>query len=297
MSEKFEQVKAAVDKLERSDLVRLAEYLREKTPRHSLEQAWKIRAELILDSIQRSQDITKRGIRGIIAECVFEKDVLPKAAGWQPVDEKGDLPYDFKVQNEKQVEVKIQVKLQRMEKGQPLSANDQKKIFPKDYWIVEVQKTRSGQAIVEESIPLADVLLDESSESETTGQKPPPKKVSTTSTRPYKFGEFDILAVSLQPSTGNWTKFMYTVASWLLERPTDPALIEIMQPVSPVADGSWTDDLATCIEWLLGGEKKKIFNVEEAAKFLEAERERIRAERIERSKQEKGAAKAADKAK
>ena len=286
MSEKFEQVKAAVDKLERSDLVRLAEYLREKTPRHSLEQAWKIRAELILDSIQRSQDITKRGIRGIIAECVFEKDVLPKAAGWQPVDEKGDLPYDFKVQNEKQVEVKIQVKLQRMEKGQPLSANDQKKIFPKDYWIVEVQKTRSGQAIVEESIPLADVLLDESPESETTGQKPPPKKVSTTSTRPYKFGEFDILAVSLQPSTGNWTKVHVHRRFVVIENGKAyglPALIEIMQPVSPVADGSCVnDDLATCIEWLLGGEKKKSSTSKRRRNFWRRGANGFSAERIER---------------
>ena len=28
-------------------------------------------------------------------------------------------------------------------------------------------------------------------------------------TRPYRFGEFDILAVSMHPSTNDWNRFMY----------------------------------------------------------------------------------------
>jgi hypothetical protein len=47
-------------------------------------------------------------------------------------------------------------------------------------YAVEVQKTRSG---------------------EKKGQK----------TRPYRFGDFDILAVNLHPTTGDWKRFVYTV--------------------------------------------------------------------------------------
>lgn len=57
-------------------------------------------------------------------------------------------------------------------------------------------------------------------------------------TRPYRFGEVDILAVCLQPSTGNWKSFMYTVGDWLLPRPDDPTLFQVLQPVAtaPNAD-------------------------------------------------------------
>lgn len=35
-------------------------------------------------------------------------------------------------------------------------------------------------------------------------------------TRPYRYGEFDVLAVSMQPSTGKWDRYMYTLGRWLL---------------------------------------------------------------------------------
>jgi hypothetical protein len=293
MADKVLEIKSILDQLSPQELEHLTEYLRDKLPRHPVEQEWNIRAEVILDSIQRSQDITKRGVRGIIAECVFERSVLPKIVGWQQVPEQGDLPYDFKIRSEKHSDITIQVKLQRMEKGKPLSAIDQKRLFPGGCWIVEVQKTRSGEELAQEANN-DEVSADVPSVGEASQEKKATVDVKNKgkSTRPYKFGEFDILAVNLQPSTGDWSKFMYTVASWLLERPREPALIAVMQPVAAIPNDVWTDDINTCISWLIVGEKLKIFDVETATKFQIAERERIRAERKAKLKEQKAAAKA-----
>ena len=279
MASNLDEIKSVLDRLSREELMQLAEYLRDKLPRHPIEQEWNIRAEVILDSIQRSQDITKRGVRGIIAECVFERAILPKTDGWVSVSEQGDLPYDFKIRSEKHGDIRIQVKLQRMEKGQPLAANDQKRMFPRECWIVEVQKTRSGEEFIEETTTIKEMTVGQASTTPDDAEDKAAEKQLKKKTRPYQFGDFDILAVNLQPSTGDWSKFMYTVASWLLERPKEPGLIEIMQPVAAISNDVWTDDLNTCIGWFLTGEKKKIFDVEKAKEFLNAERERIRAER------------------
>lgn len=192
MSEKTDRVKKLIESLSSSELKSIAAYLRSKIPRHALEEKWSITYELILDAIFRSQDITQRGIRGVIAEAVFEAQVLPSLEGWRPVPLLGDLPYDFAISRElDKRQARIQVKLQRTERGKPLM----RRPYGPDMFIVEVQKTRSGtkrktkQAISAETAPVA-----------------------SEQTRPYQFGDFDILAVNMQPSTGEWTKFMYTVA-------------------------------------------------------------------------------------
>lgn len=53
-------------------------YLRERVPIHPLETEWNTTAEEILTAIARSSDLTLRGIRGILAEAIFEKRLLPK---------------------------------------------------------------------------------------------------------------------------------------------------------------------------------------------------------------------------
>ena len=64
-------------------------------------------------------------------------------------------------------------------------------------------------------------------------------------TRPYRFGEFDILAVNMHPSTREWNRFLYTISDWMIPRHPNIALIEIFQPVPSVANDVWTDSLAT----------------------------------------------------
>jgi hypothetical protein len=81
------------------------------------------------------------------------------------------------------------------------------------------------------------------------------------STRPHRFGDFDVLAVNMHPATHQWTGFRYTVAARLLPVQADSALIEIFPPVSLATNVVWTDDLAVCLEWFLSGEKKRVLDV------------------------------------
>jgi len=96
-------------------------------------------------------------------------------------------------------------------------------------YVVEVQKTKTG---------------------ERNGEK----------TRPYRFGDFDILAVNLHPSTGDWKRFVYTVGNWLLPRPQQLGLIEVFQPVRNCPDEYWTDDLGRCIDSFLAGGQKRLYS-------------------------------------
>ena len=124
------------------------------------------------------------------------------------------------------------MKLQRKERGEPKEyaarSHASLKCPPGTMYVVEVQKTRSG---------------------ERGGQK----------TRPYRSGDFDILAVNLHPATGDWERFAFTVGTWLLPRKADPNLIEIFQPVPIAGDDFWTDDLKQCIQRFLSGAKKRLY--------------------------------------
>jgi hypothetical protein len=209
-------------------------YLRERVPLHTLETEWNTTAEEILTAIARSSDLTLRGIRGILAEAIFEKRLLPalEREGWEAVKIIGDQSYDFLMERG-EAQVRIQVKLQRKERGEPKEyaarSRGSLKCPAGKIYAVEVQKTRSG---------------------ERDGEK----------TRPYRFGDFDILAVNLHPATGRWERFSFTVGSWLLPRAKAPNLIEIFQPVPITPDEYWTDDLSRCIEWLLAGTTKRLYS-------------------------------------
>ncbi|MFZ5558986.1 MAG: hypothetical protein ACOZDY_20105 [Pseudomonadota bacterium] len=163
--------------------------LRDEFPLHPLESQLNTTAEMILEAIARSGDLTLRGVRGVIAEAAFIEYVVrpAEAAGWRDVTESGDFPYDFKLEDAGGP-VRIQVKMQRLERGAP-------KLWKKGHgfpegpvYVVETQRTRGG------------------------------RNPDGTATRPYRFGEFDVLAVSLHPSTNDWSAFRYTVADWLVPR-------------------------------------------------------------------------------
>jgi hypothetical protein len=218
---------------------------------HPLEREWAIDADTILSAIMRSSDLTKRGVRGIIAEAIFVDEVAPQASaeGWKLEEavvgkEQGeDRPYDALLRKG-QFSVRIQVKLQRLEKKIP------KLYYPKHYeagslYVVEVQKTRSGEQQTKQTISAnGDVTVTD--------------VAVTEDTRPYRFTDFDVLAVNMHPSTGNWKNFRYTVASWLLPRSGQANLIEIFQPVAAKPSELWTDDLLTCLQWFESGIERRV---------------------------------------
>ncbi|MBL8796405.1 MAG: hypothetical protein JNM56_21075 [Planctomycetia bacterium] len=205
--------------------------LRQEFTIHPLEQELHARAEIILGAIQRAGGLTLRMIRGVIAESAFDVEVVERLKNWESLPVTGDPAYDF-VLKDRQGEVRLQVKLQRTKSGQPWLAHQARKAFrslPPDMFVVETQKTRGGKT-----------------------------KQTGAATRPYRFGEFDLLAVATYPSTKRWDAFMYTVADWLIPDPNDPKLIFRYQPVASTANEDWTDQFQTAVKWLRSGQKKTI---------------------------------------
>jgi hypothetical protein len=214
-------------------------------PPHPLESEWKIDGDDVLSSIYRAGDLSRRGVRGLLAEYFFETAIIPTVLrnGWKVVQAPpGDLPYDSLLERDGK-RVSIQVKLQRVERGAP------KRFHARSYkqflYDVEVQKTRSGQK-----------RPDKQNQVQRAGEEP--IVLPMTATRPYPFGAFDILAVNMQPATKRWADFRFTVGTWLLERVNEPDLIEIHQPVASEPNDAWTDDLGICLDWFLSGKKNKV---------------------------------------
>ena len=246
MSESLETISRLIEECTNEDRRALKRYLGRLCP-HPLELDWGIDADTILSAIRRSSDLTKRGVRGIIAEAVFVNEVVPAASesGWHASDIEADAPFDALLHKGK-LAARIQVKLQRLEAGVP------KLYYPKHYelgslYVVEVQKTRSGERA------LRPTIVPVSPENTTSAR-------AKVKTRPYTFGDFDILAVNMHPSSGNWNDFRYTVASWLLPRPANENLIEIFQPVAAIPNEAWTDDLATCLKWYEGAKHLRVLD-------------------------------------
>lgn len=206
------------------------EYLRGQFQIHPLESTLHTKAEIILGAIQRAGDLTRRMFRGVLAGAAFDFEIAEKLAGWQLLPITGDPPYDAHLREMSGAgEVKVQVKLQRSEAGRPMTGADapKKLAFADTMFVVETDKSRKGTR---------------------KGQ----------STRTYRFGDFDLLAVSLYPSTQRWDKFRYTVGNWLIPNPKDKALILNYQPVPQAPNADWTDDFLTAVSWLRAGTQRTI---------------------------------------
>jgi hypothetical protein len=202
-------------------------WLRQRHPIHHFESVLRVPAEVILEAIARSPDLSQRGVRGLIAEAYFDQMVTAGVPGWEKDTPPGNHSFDCRLRRGDQT-VRIQVKSQRRKAGKPMSAKSGYKFLSPDKVVVETQKTRAGEG------------------------------EDGADTRPYRFGEFDLLAVSVEASTGDWTQFRYTVERWLLPRPDDANLLLKFQPISLAPDADWTDHLPTAIEWFLSGEQKRI---------------------------------------
>jgi hypothetical protein len=246
-----EEVKALLARMSEVQQRQVFAYLRSILPKHPVEDRLMISAEGMLDALDRAGDFTVRMIRGVFAEAAFATDVLPLLTGWRLLPTSGDPPYDFLMTDQPEgttppasllyPKVRVQVKMQRSvkkkekgsegaKKSRPLFANEQWSTlvsWPADHYVVELQKSRKG---------------------EKGGQ----------STRPYRFKEFDIVAVSLGPARGKWSAFMYTVERWLLHDPAHPDHILTFQPVAPTDNDCWTSDFNTAVRWLRSGENRKI---------------------------------------
>lgn len=227
-----EEIVAMILALPEEERGRVMDGIRGSLPRHPMEVRLKADARTLLEAIARANDFTIRGIEGIIAEAVFALDLLPQLDGWEESWKPADAPYDFLLHKEgRESETRLQVKMQRRRKHAPWMANEvlkSRRRWPETFFVVEVQKTRGG------------------------------KGVSGKATRPYRFDEFDVLAVSLGASTGYWGDFAFTVAKWLLPDDADPGAILKYQPVDPAESEDWTRRFDRVVEWLDRGITKRI---------------------------------------
>lgn len=186
---------------------------------HEFEAVIGAPAEMILEAVHRAPELTRRMLRGVIADAAFRTFVVPAIApfGWRDVTPEGNFAYDYKLADEAGP-VTVQVKLQRSERGEPVVRNGGRFGFGPEVFMTETQKTRTGTD---------------------GGEK---------QTRPYRYGEFDILAVSMQPSTGKWDRYMYTLGRWLMPG-KEVSEMATLQPVTKEPSEFWTDDFKTAAQW------------------------------------------------
>ena len=177
-------------------------------------------AEMILEAVHRAPELTRRMLRGVIADAAFRTFVVAalEVRGWKDATPEGNFAYDYSL-DKGSGPITIQVKLQRSERGAPVVKKGDRFGFDGEVFTTETQKTRTG----------------------TDGE--------ANQTRPYRYGEFDVLAVSMQPSSATWDSYMYTLGRWLLPGKT-PGDMATMQPVTKVASEFWTTDFEVAAQWL-----------------------------------------------
>lgn len=195
--------------------------LRTRHTIHEFEDKMGASAETILEAVHRAPELTRRMLRGVIADAAFRTEVIPQLAdrGWGDDTPEGNFAYDYRLRD-RSGPITIQVKLQRSERGRARVDQGRPYGMGNQVYIVETQKTRTG----------------------TTGDN---------KTRPYRYGEFDVLAVSMQPSTKRWDRFKFTLGRWLIPKNGSTTEIGTLQPVAidDDPDEFWTEDFSQVAAW------------------------------------------------
>lgn len=188
-------------------------------------------AEMILEAVHRAPELTRRMLRGVIADAAFRTFTVAALAldGWRDITPAGNFAYDYML-DDGEGPISVQVKLQRSERGAPVVKSGNRFLFDSDAFMTETQKTRTG----------------------TDGEE--------NQTRPYRYGEFDVLAVSMQPSSGKWDGFKYTLGRWLLPGKKSGEMATL-QPVAKVPNEFWTDDFRVAARWFRSDDGGKRMSV------------------------------------
>jgi hypothetical protein len=221
--EYLNRMKEIINELSEEEKNQVFLYLRKDINIHPIEHLWNASAENILEAIHNAGPLNQRAVKGMLSEAYFKNTVLKPLSSWEDVTPLGDLPFDFMI-SDGLGSARIQVKNQRSEKGEPLIVTGK---YGERVYVAETQKTRSG------------------------------KDAKGDSTRAYRFGDFDILAVCMYASTGQWDSFLFTVERWLLPNARDNSLIHTFQPIpinlNEASKKIWTKNLDECITWLRSG--------------------------------------------
>lgn len=216
-------------------------------PVHEYEKEVGASAEMILEAIHRAPELTRRMLRGVIADAAFALRVVPvlSGKGWKNIPLHKNLPYDYRLKDQLGC-VTVQVKLQRSEKQKAVVRSGKRYDLGDEVYMVETQRTRTG---TKKEGKEAAAIAAQGEEAQAPADLPDVLKQDQLKTRPYRYGEFDILAVCMQPSGEPWEKYMYTLGRWLLVGKKADEMAT-MQPVSMKPDCWWTDDFQQVVDWL-----------------------------------------------
>jgi hypothetical protein len=198
---------------------------------------WKSHAQTILGAIRGSHP-TKRGVNGAIAAAFFENCALPaiEQHGWARATATQTNDPSSPVIEKNGRAVHVLIAILQFEAGKPrrqLSSAGRE-----DQYVVQVQKKLSR-------VPVLHI------EPRDNGPR------ASVFPRAYSFGDFDVLAVNMQPVTRRWTDFRYTLAAWLAPFEKDTSLIAPAQSVSLESSGIWTDRLPACLDWLVDESRQR----------------------------------------
>lgn len=208
--EDFKKLLCILKRCNKTQLEILTKHLNIEKFTHPLESLINVKAEILLDSLLRSSYITLNGIRGIIAESIFNDLIIKNSKRWKDVPAGGQDPYDFILEDDIG-QVRIQVKLQRKLDSIPWIRKD-------GCAVVETYRTRSG------------------------------KNKEGENSRPYRYGEFDLLAVCMEPSYGKWESFLYTPQKCLEPHKDDIRFLNNLQSVPLQPKNNWFDNLDEAID-------------------------------------------------
>src|SRR5690606_16123368 len=91
---------------------------------HEFEEVIGAPAEMILEAVHRAPELTRRMLRGVIADASFRTFIIPtlQKRGWEDITPPGNFAYDYMLKDD-QGPLKVQVKLQRSERGAPVRKN------------------------------------------------------------------------------------------------------------------------------------------------------------------------------
>jgi hypothetical protein len=134
--EQIRQILNACNPAQRDEIIKL---LRVEYRVHRIELAWNTSAEIVLEALARSGELTQRMFKGILAEAAFKVEVIDKLNGWEDITPSGTLAFDFVVRQAGE-QVRIQTKLQRKQAGQPFMYRVPKQRGATTFYVAETQK-------------------------------------------------------------------------------------------------------------------------------------------------------------
>lgn len=208
--EDFEKLLLILRRCDKTQLNILSKKLNIDSYYHPIEDIIKVKPDILLNALMRSSYITLNGIRGIIAESTFN-DILDKSfKSFKSLPTGAENPYDFLLEDTLG-QIRVQIKLQRKLDNLPW-------IRKNGHAVVETYKTRSG------------------------------KNKDGESTRPYRYGEFDLLGVCMEPSHGRWDSFLYIPQKFLEPDKINFKYLNKYQSVPLTPKDNWNNNLKESID-------------------------------------------------